>query len=310
MLKRVISLALTACLTTLPLAACASNPLPPAATASRSPSPAVGKVAAGPRVADHYDNGATPSLHSNAALVMNAQTGELIYAKNNNVAMPIASITKVMTAMVVLDGRQSLGELITITDADVDKVKRSGSRLAVGVTLTRHEMLLLALMSSENRAASSLARTYPGGTKAFVAKMNQKARAIGMRNAVFYDGTGLNSGNSATATDLARMVQAAYHYPLIRQFTTTAEQAVQVGERRRLQYRNSNALVREGEWQIGLSKTGYIKEAGRCLVMQATVNNLPLVIVLLDGAGSQTRIQDARSIRAWLERLPGSWLAG
>ena len=127
---------------------------------------------------------------------------------------------------------------------------------------------------------------------------------------MFYDSTGLNSGNSATATDLARMVQAAYHYPLIRQFTTTAEQDVWVSDSRRLHYRNSNALVREGEWQIGLSKTGYIKEAGRCLVMQATVNNLPLVIVLLDGAGSQTRIQDARSIRSWLEQLPGSWLAG
>lgn len=308
MLKRVISLALTASLTTLPLMACATNAnkAAPAAKASQSS----GKVASNARVADHYDNGSAPALHSNAALVMNAQTGELIYAKNSNAVQPIASITKVMTAMVTLDGKQSLDEMITITDDDVDKVKRSGSRLAVGVTLPRREMLLLALMSSENRAASALARTYPGGTRAFVAKMNQKARSVGMRNAVFYDSTGLNSGNSATATDLARMVQAAYHYPLIRQFTTTAEQDVWVSDSRRLHYRNSNALVREGEWQIGLSKTGYIKEAGRCLVMQATVNNLPLVIVLLDGAGSQTRIQDARSIRSWLEQLPGSWLAG
>ena len=308
MLKRVISLTRAASLTTLPLMACATSANKPASAAKASHT--ASKAAANPRVADHFDDGGAPNLHSNAALVMNAQTGELIYAKNSNVPMPIASITKVMTAMVALDGRQSLDEMITITDDDVDKVKRSGSRLAVGVTLPRREMLLLALMSSENRAASALARTYPGGTRAFVAKMNQKARAIGMRNAVFYDGTGLNSGNSATAADLARMVQAAYHYPLIRQFTTTAEQEIWVSDRRRLQYRNSNALVREGEWQIGLSKTGYIKEAGRCLVMQATVNHLPLVIVLLDGAGSQTRIQDARSIRAWLERLPGSWLAG
>ena len=308
MLNRVISLAFTACLTTLPLLACATGPQ--SAPGPSSSHPVAPKVAANARIADNYDNGSAPALHSNAALVMNAQTGELIYAKNSNVTLPIASITKVMTAMVTLDGRQSLDELITITDDDVDKVKRSGSRLVVGATLPRRDMLLLALMSSENRAASALARTYPGGTRAFVAKMNQKARTLGMRNAVFYDGTGLNSGNSATASDLARMVQAAYHYPLIRQFTTTAEQEVWITNNRRLQYRNSNALVREGEWQIGLSKTGYIKDAGRCLVMQATVNHLPLVIVLLDGAGSQTRIQDARSIRTWLERQPGSWLAG
>lgn len=192
MLKRVISLALTASLTTLPLMACATsaNKAAPAAKASQSS----GKVASNARVADHYDNGSAPALHSNAALVMNAQTGELIYAKNSNAVQPIASITKVMTAMVTLDGKQSLDEMITITDDDVDKVKRSGSRLAVGVTLPRREMLLLALMSSENRAASALARTYPGGTRAFVAKMNQKARSVGMRNAVFYDSTGLISG--------------------------------------------------------------------------------------------------------------------
>ena len=262
------------------------------------------------RVAANFDRSTAPALHSSAALVINGLTGEPIYAKNGEVPMPIASITKVMTAMVVLDAHLPMNELITIVDADVDYLKNSGSRLVVGPTLPRSEMLLLALMSSENRAAAALARTYPGGMRHFVAKMNQKARALGMSSSVFYDSTGLNSNNSASAIDLARMVSGAYHYPQIRQYTTTQQQDVQVSPSRMLHYKNSNALVREGEWQIGLSKTGYIKEAGRCLVMQATVNNLPLIIVLLDGNGSQSRIQDAKSIRTWLERQPGSWMAG
>ncbi|MCG9080795.1 serine hydrolase [Laribacter hongkongensis] len=250
-----------------------------------------------------------PRLHSSAALVVNAQTGEVLFGKNTDRMMSIASITKLMTAMVMLDSGQPLDELITISEAEIDRLKNTSSRLAVGSVLSRREMLLLALMSSENRAAASLARTSPGGTSAFVSRMNQKARQLGMHSTRFYDPTGLDSRNTSTAEDLARMVAAAYRYPLIREDTTTIDQQV-YARNRMLQYRNSNALVREGQWQIGLSKTGYTQEAGRCLVMMATVGSTPLIMVFLDSEGSSARINDARNIKTWLEKHPATWLAG
>jgi len=249
-----------------------------------------------------------PPLSSHAALIMNSQTGETLYQKNVSQRVPIASITKLMTAMVVLDSGIDLTQPVTITEAEVDRLKGTHSRLAVGSTLTREELLLIALMSSENRAAAALARSYPGGTAAFVARMNRKAQSLGMHDTAYYDPTGLDMRNSSTASDLARQVRAAYqNYPLIRQFTTT-QQHDTLTNTRVLHYKNSNQLVREGEWEIGLSKTGYIQEAGRCLVMQATVGAQPLIFVLLDSGAPAARIRDARSIRSWLEAQPGHWL--
>ncbi|NDV11872.1 D-alanyl-D-alanine endopeptidase [Crenobacter caeni] len=251
-----------------------------------------------------------PHLSSNSVLVVNTSTGDTLYQKNANARVPIASITKLMTAMVMLDAGLPMDEVLTISDAEIDRLKNTSSRLAVGTSLTRREMLLLALMSSENRASHVLSRYYPGGTQAFVARMNAKARALGMRDTVFYDPTGLDMRNSSTAQDLSRMVRAAYGYPLIRQYSTSTEHDVYGRGGRALHYRNSNALVREGEWNIGLSKTGYIQEAGRCVVMQATVGGQPLVIVLLDANAPSARTNDARTIKTWLEAQPGHWLAG
>jgi len=240
-------------------------------------------------------------LFSNAAVVFNESNGEVLYSKNNVAPMPIASITKLMTAMVVLDAKLPMDELITIDEADVDTLRNTGSRLAVGTTLTRAETMLLALMSSENRAAAALARTYPGGVQAFVARMNRKAQAIGMKNARFYDSTGLNGGNVATAGDLVMLVQAAHDYTEIRQFSTTLSHELVLPNGRRLHYVNTNALVKDDDWQIGLQKTGFINEAGKCVVMQATIANTPLVIVLLDADGKYQRIADANRIKRWLE---------
>jgi len=246
----------------------------------------------------------SPFLDSNAALIMNANTGRMVYGKNAARRTPIASITKLMTAMVVLDAKLSMNQPITITNADVDRVKRSSSRLEIGTTLSRYDTMWLALMSSENRAAHSLARTYPGGKGAFIAAMNRKARALGMRNTVFYDSTGLNKNNTSTAADLALMVQAAYRYPQIRQLSTSTEHDIISASGRQLHYQNSNALVREGAWDIELSKTGYIKEAGRCLVMVADVQNKPMVMVFLNAGAPSGRINDARNLKSWLERQP------
>lgn len=240
------------------------------------------------------------NLESKAALVMNAENGEVLYAKNTNRTMPIASITKLMTAMVVLDAKLPLDEPITISEADVDHLRNTSSRLAVGTVLSRAELLLLALMSSENRAAAALARTYPGGTAAAVAAMNRKAKSIGMTSTVYYDPTGLNSGNSASPRDLVTMVKAATNYALIHRFTTTAEHAVAI--RGQVQtFRNTNSLVKSDDWDIAVSKTGYINEAGRCLVMQARIKSQPVVIVLMDSWGKYTRIGDAQRVKKWLE---------
>ena len=241
-------------------------------------------------------------LASAKALILNQETGEVLYAKRTDLPTPIASVTKLMTAMVVLDARQPMDEMITVTSADVDTLKRTSSRLPVGATLSRAEMLQLALMSSENRAASALGHAYPGGYQAFISAMNIKAMMLGMTRSQFVDATGLNSNNVSTAEDLAKMVSAAYEYPEIRQVSTATSYAVEMnGMRRPAEFRNTNILVRNGEWNIGLSKTGFINEAGRCLVMQALIAGQPLIIVLLDSAGKYTRIGDANRIRKWIE---------
>ena len=225
--------------------------------------------------------------------------------------LPIASITKLMTAMVALDAKPDLNELLTVGEDDVDVLKGTRSRLKVGTQLSREEMLRLALMSSENRAASALSRHYPGGREAFVAAMNQKAQALGMSESRFEDPTGLTAANVSSARDLVKMVDAAHRYPLIREFSTTpGDQLVVAG--RPQQFNNTNSLVKSPAWEIGLSKTGYINEAGKCLVMQAWLNNKPTIIVLLDSWGKMTRIGDANRIKRWIESasLPVRPLSG
>jgi len=246
------------------------------------------------------------ALRSAAVLVLSQEDGQLLYAKNTDAVMPIASITKLMTAVVILDSGLSLDEPVTITREDVDRLKGTRSRLQLGVTLPRSEMLRLALMASENRAAAALARSHPGGTDAFVTAMNLKARQLGMRDTRFVDPSGLNPNNVSTALDLAVLVNAGYHYPLIRDYSTT--ESVRLAFRgsrktRALAFRNSNALVRSGQWEIGLQKTGYISEAGRCLVMQARISAKPVIIVLLDSWGKFTRAADANRIKRWVETL-------
>jgi D-alanyl-D-alanine endopeptidase (penicillin-binding protein 7) len=240
------------------------------------------------------------AIRSASALVIDQNTGQAIVEKQPDVVLPIASITKLMTAMVVLDAGLDLQEVITISDEDVDWLKGSRSRLPVGTTLTRETAMLLALMSSENRAANALGRHYPGGLPAFVQAMNRKAAALGMYSSRFEEPTGLSSNNVSTAHDLAHMVTAAARYPEIRNFSTTAEARVELKGRVR-DFGNTNALVRNDNWQIGISKTGYISEAGRCLVMQARVADRPVVIVLLDSTGKMTRVGDANRIKRWME---------
>jgi D-alanyl-D-alanine endopeptidase (penicillin-binding protein 7) len=208
---------------------------------------------------------------------------------------------------VVLDAQQPMDEMVSVTSADVDTLKGTSSRLPVGTTLSRGEMLQLALMASENRAASALGHAYPGGYQAFVHAMNVKAMMLGMTRTQFVDPTGLNSSNVSTAEDLAKMVNAAYEYPEIRQVSTASSYEVDMG-RRQAEFRNTNILVRNSDWTIGLSKTGFINEAGRCLVMQALVAGQPLIIVLLDSAGKYSRIGDANRVRKWIEstRLAGA----
>jgi serine-type D-Ala-D-Ala endopeptidase (penicillin-binding protein 7) len=242
-----------------------------------------------------------PDLKSAAAIVIEQGGGHVFYAKNIESVVPIASITKLMTAMVVLDANLPLAERITVTAADLDDIKGTRSRLKLGTTLTRAELLHLALMSSENRAAAALGRTYPGGFRAFVAAMNQKAVELGMWRSRFVDGTGLSSENVSTAQDLVKLAEAAYRYPLIREYTTHPDHRLRLANGKFLTYRNSNGLVKNPEWAIGLSKTGYISEAGRCLVIQARIAARPVIIVLLDSWGKLTRIGDANRIKRWME---------
>jgi serine-type D-Ala-D-Ala endopeptidase (penicillin-binding protein 7) len=251
---------------------------------------------------ESYDGSGVLQLSSNKVLIINQNTNEVMYAKNTNSPSPIASITKLMTAMVMLDAKQPLDEAIDISYDDMDYIKGTGSRLVVGTQFTREDMLQLALMASENRAASSLGRNYPGGKYAFVKAMNAKALSLGLSNTHFADPTGLDSQNVSTAEDLVKMVQAAYQYPEIRKASTTAEREVYLeGREFPTMFKNTNSLVRGGEWEIGLSKTGFINEAGRCLVMQAKIANEPMIIVLLDSYGKYSRIGDANRIRKWVE---------
>jgi D-alanyl-D-alanine endopeptidase (penicillin-binding protein 7) len=241
-------------------------------------------------------------LRSHAALIMDAQHGRILFGKNPDNVMPIASITKLMTAIVVLDAKLPLNEEIIIAYADVDILKNTRSRLRVGTSLSRYDLLRLALMSSENRAAAALGRAYPGGTDAFVEAMNNKAFELGMGNSYFVDSTGLNRKNVSTARDLAKLVEAAQGYDLIREFSTTTAHEVEFGEEERsLQFVNSNNLVSSSNWEIGVSKTGFLSEAGRCLVMQAKITGRSIIIVLLDSAGKKSRIGDANRIKKWME---------
>lgn len=245
------------------------------------------------------------AVASASALVFDQSAGDALYQKNADTVSPIASITKLMTAMVVLDSQPNLQAPIAISEEDVDTLRGSRSRLHVGSVLNRETALLLALMSSENRAAHALARHYPGGLSAFVAAMNAKAQSLGMTHSRFEDPTGLSSNNVSTAHDLARMVSAAHRYPLIREWSTTSAATVEVNGREQA-FRNTNPLVKSPAWDVGLSKTGYIHEAGKCLVMQARVAEKPVVIVLLDSAGKLTRVGDANRIKRWMESAHAS----
>lgn len=266
-------------------------------------------LAAGGAAADEGQGSIRPAnlrIKSALALVVDQETGEVLYSKNTDEVTPIASITKLMTAMVVIDSGLPMLESISVDRADVDHYKGSRSKLSVGTTLMRAEALKLALMASENRAAAALARTYPGGTQAFVDAMNAKAFELGMLDSHFVDPTGLRPENVSTAQDLAILVAAAHSYTLIRDYTTSPSFSVDTltrrGHHRVLRFVNSNRLVRSSAWDIGLSKTGYISEAGRCLVMQSRIADRSLIIVLLDSWGKLTRIGDANRIRRWLER--------
>jgi len=242
-----------------------------------------------------------PNLKSTSALVLDQSGQRVLYAKNVDWVVPIASLTKLMTALVVLDSGLPLDEPITISKDDRDGLKGTRSRLAVGMAVTRDDLLRLALMASENRAAAALARAYPGGTSAFVAAMNRKAAELGMWSSRFVDGTGLSNGNVSSARDLSRLVGAAHRHPLIREYTTETQYTVRLANGRKMQFSNSNRLVRNSGWDIGLSKTGYISEAGRCLVMQAQIAATPVIIVLLDSWGHLTRVADANRIKKWME---------
>ena len=254
--------------------------------------------------------GGALSLKSAAALVLDQSGQQILYAKNVDAVVPIASLTKLMTALVVLESALPLEERIVISAEDVDDLKHTRSRLKVGTVLERGELLKLALMASENRSAAALARAYPGGTPGFVAAMNHKAMELGMRRTRYVDGTGLSSENVSTAQDLVRLAAAAYRQPLIREYTTNSAHTVELANGRQLHYSNSNRLVKNSDWHIGLSKTGYINEAGRCLVMQARIAAKPVIIVLLDSWGKLTRIGDANRIKRWIESNASRRTAG
>lgn len=248
------------------------------------------------------------ALRSSVAYVVDQNTGEPLFDKNSHAVVPIASISKLMTAMVVLDSKAPMTEQIEVTDEDRDYEKGTGSRLSVGSVLSREDMLHIALMASENRAAAALSRYYPGGRPAFIAAMNAKAKALGMTDTHFENSTGLSSSNVSSARDLVKMVNAAYQYPLIRKFSTDRTYEVYTGKRN-LVYNSTNALIRgNGSWDIGLQKTGFINEAGECLVMQATIHGRPVVMVLLDSFGKYSRFADASRLRNWLDAGGGERL--
>ncbi|MBI5276967.1 MAG: D-alanyl-D-alanine endopeptidase [Burkholderiales bacterium] len=263
------------------------------------PRPSYGQIAGLHGVQDDLD------LKSSVALVVDQETNQVLFRKNDSAVLPIASLTKLMTGMVVSDAKLPLDEMVTITQDDVDTEKGSSSRLKVGTTLTRGELLHLALMSSENRAAHALGRSYPGGLNAFVEAMNTKARLLGMRDTRYVEPTGLSSRNQSSAHDLAQLVNVASLDPLLRELSTSPGHQVEVGNRT-LKFNNTNRLVKNPEWEIGLQKTGYISEAGQCLVMQAKVAGRKLIMVFLDSAGKLSRIGDAERVRKWVESIPNN----
>jgi len=241
-----------------------------------------------------------PKLKSGSVLIIDQSDSSVLYSRHADVAMPIASITKLMTALVVLDAKQPLDETIQITNADRELAKGAFSRLAVGATLTRGDLMHLALMSSENRAAHALGNNYPGGMGAMVAAMNAKAAALGMSSSHFADPTGLSSDNVASPADLAKLVIAASHNPSIREYSTDSHYSVKI-RKRMMEFRNTDNLVANPDWNITVQKTGYTTEAGKCLVMAAVIEGRPMVLVLLDSYGKLTRVADAKRIKTWIQ---------
>jgi serine-type D-Ala-D-Ala endopeptidase (penicillin-binding protein 7) len=241
------------------------------------------------------------ALRSNSVLVLDAATGEVVIDKNGGAVTPIASITKLMTAIVILESGLDLQADVALTREDVDLKKGSRSRLRTGASLTRDELLLIALMASENRAAAALGRSYPGGTQAFVGAMNEMSAELGMNDTHFVDPTGLSPRNVSSARDLAKLVRAAHGYPTIREYSTRDRATVLLSGKQKMNFRNTNGLVRNSRWAIDLSKTGYISEAGRCLVMQVRLASKDLIVVLLDSWGKHSRVGDANRIRKWVE---------
>ncbi|MES2901416.1 MAG: serine hydrolase [Pseudomonadota bacterium] len=258
--------------------------------------PSAGDLAGLNRTADPLD------LASSVALIVDQNSSEVLFEKNAGVALPIASITKLMTGLVVVEANQDMHEILTITDDDVDREKFSSSRLRVGSQMTRGSLLHIALMSSENRAAAALGRNYPGGLQGFVAAMNAKAVELGMKDTHYVDSSGLSSRNVASARDLAKLAVAAYGQPLLRQYSTDPKSIVDAGGRM-MHYNNTNYLVALPDWNVGLQKTGYIREAGRCLVMQTVIDGRSVIMVFLDSKGKQSRTADAGRVRRWLEAI-------
>lgn len=260
----------------------------------QAPRPTFGQLAGLRNTEDQLD------LRSSVALVVDQETREVLFSKNEEAVLPIASLTKLMTALLISEARLPMDEVITISQDDVDTEKGSRSRLRVGTQITRGEAMHLALMSSENRAANALGRTYPGGLQAFVSAMNAKARLLGMQDTRYVEPTGLSSLNQSSAKDLVTLAQAAYKDPMLREYSTSHGYEVAVG-RRTLHYNNTNRLVKNPDWEIGLQKTGYISEAGQCLLMQAKVAGRKVIMVFLDSAGKLSRLADAERVRRWVE---------
>jgi len=248
------------------------------------------------------------ALQSSAVVILDPTSKKVLYQKNSGSVMPIASLTKLMTALVVLEARQDMRQMLTVTKADIDRLKYSSSRLRVGTRLSRADMLHLALMSSENRAASALGRHYPGGTGRLVAAMNAKARALGMKDTHYVEPTGLSRWNTSTPADLAKLVVAAERNPVIRRYSTDHRLVIRQGKSQSV-YRNTNRLTSSAHWRIRLQKTGYIAEAGRCMVLYALVRNRPTVMVFLDSQGKFSHAADANRVRSWLARFGARVLA-
>ena len=252
----------------------------------------------------YVKNSKSLKVRSLKAIVVNQNTGEVIYEKNADAKASIASLTKLMTAMVVLDSGLDLNQIITLTKADIDRIKRTTSRLPIGSKLSRYELLKAALISSDNRAAFALSRSYPGGRKGFINAMNVKAIQLSMQKSQFRDPTGLDKRNISTAKDLLKLARAAYQYSVIRELTTTVSENIKISKKRNsIGFNNTNPLVKKDEWDIGLSKTGFIRESGRCLVVQTIIDDQPIIIVLLNSYGKLTRFADVKRIRNWMNRI-------